>query len=155
MASETELSKQYSQDKQENLPLSFEPDILLAAQYFDRFQRKARLDPEKRLMLAVLEDVVFCFQKYILSREPRGRALFCEAEDWILDEENDYIYSFWNSCEVLGLDSHYLRSGLLRWKEIKLRKTPKVTASPGSRGEPQIARFNRRKNKRRERMAAR
>jgi len=155
MANETELSRQYSQDKQENLPLSFEPDILLAAQYSDRFQRKARLDPEKRLMLAVLEDVVFCFQKYILSREPRRRALFREAEDWILDEENDYIYSFWNSCEVLGLDSHYLRSGLLRWKEIKLRETPKVRASPGSRGEPQIARFNRRKNKRRERMAAR
>jgi hypothetical protein len=155
MANETELSKQYSQDKQENLPLSFEPDILLAAQYSDRFQRQARLDPEKRLMLAVLEDVVFCFQKYILSRKPRGRALFREAEDWILDEENDYIYSFWNSCEVLGLDSHYLRSGLLRWKEIKLRKTPKVRASPGSREEPQIARFNSGKNKRRERMAAR
>jgi hypothetical protein len=47
MANETELSKQYSQDKRENLPLSFEPDILLAAQYFDRFQRKARLDPAK------------------------------------------------------------------------------------------------------------
>jgi hypothetical protein len=46
-----------------------------------------------------------------------------------LDEENDYIYSFRNSCEVLGLNSHYLRSGLLRWKESKLRKTPKVRAT--------------------------
>jgi hypothetical protein len=71
------------------LPLSFEPAILLAAQYSDRLQRKARLDHEKRLMRAVLEDVVFCFQKYILSREPRGSALFRKAEDWILDEEND------------------------------------------------------------------
>ena len=155
MVNETELSKQYSQDKQENLPLSFEPDILLAAQYFEKFQKKAYLDPEKTLMLAVLEDAIFCFQNHISSREPLGKALFHEVEDWILDEENDYIYSFRNSCEVLGLDSHYLRSGLLRWKECKLRKTPKVRASPGSTREPQIARFNRRKNKRRERMAAR
>jgi hypothetical protein len=155
MVNERELSKRYSQDKQDNLSLSFEPDILLAAQYFERFQKKAHLDPEKKLMLAVLEDAIFCFQKYILSREPRGMALFREAEKWILDEENDCIYSFWNSCEVLGLDSHYLRSGLLRWKESKLRKTPKVKGSPGSRREPQIACFNRRKYKRRERMVAR
>jgi hypothetical protein len=129
--------------KQENLPLSFEPDILLAAQYFERFQKKAWLDPEEKLMLAVLEDAIFCFQNHISSREPLGRALFHEVEDWILDEEeNDYIYSFRNSCEVLALDSHYLRSGLLRLKESKLRKTPKVRASSGSRREPQIARFN-------------
>jgi hypothetical protein len=106
-------------------------------------------------MLAVLEDVIFCFQNHISSREPLGRALFPEVEDWIFDEENDYIYSFRNSCEVLGLNSYYLRSGLLRWKESRPRKTPKVRAGPGSRRESQIARFNSRKNKRRERMAAR
>jgi hypothetical protein len=147
MANEADASEQY-QDKQENLPLSFELDIVLAAQYFERFQKKAYLDPEKKLMVAVLEDAIFCFQNHISSREPLGRDLFHEVEDWIFDEENDYIYSFRNSCEVLGLDSHYLRSGLLRWKESRLRKTPKVRAGPGSRRESQIARFNSRKNKR-------
>jgi hypothetical protein len=47
MANEADASEQY-QDKQENLPLSFELDIVLAAQYFERFQKKAYLDPEKK-----------------------------------------------------------------------------------------------------------
>jgi hypothetical protein len=72
MANEIQLSRQYSQDEQESLALSFEPDILLAAQYFERFQKKAYLDPEKKLMLAVLEDAIFCFQNHISSREALG-----------------------------------------------------------------------------------
>jgi hypothetical protein len=47
MANETNLSKQY-QDNPEKLPFSFQPAVLLAAQYVEKVQRKAYLDSEKR-----------------------------------------------------------------------------------------------------------
>ncbi len=45
----------------------FQPDTLLPDQYLDTFRRKLHLEPEKKLMLAILEDAVACFQKYLLS----------------------------------------------------------------------------------------
>jgi hypothetical protein len=37
---------------------------------------------EERLMLAVLENAVEYFQKYVLARNPRGKQLFQEVEEW-------------------------------------------------------------------------
>ena len=56
-------------------------------------------------MLAILEDAIFCFKKYMVSRDRKGKALFHDAEDWILDRNGDYVFSFGNICEVLGLNS--------------------------------------------------
>ena len=43
-------------------------------QFFDRFQIDASLQPEKRLMLAVLEDAVGTFQKYGVSSRQTAAA---------------------------------------------------------------------------------
>ncbi|MEK7210101.1 MAG: hypothetical protein AAB070_01645, partial [Candidatus Binatota bacterium] len=101
---------------EEKVTSLFQPDTLLPAQYLETFRRKAPLEPEKRLMLSVLEDAVACFQKHLFSRDPRGRALFRNAEEWIEEEGSDWLFSFENICEVLDLDPHYVRQGLLRWK---------------------------------------
>ncbi len=98
----------------------FQPDVLLADQYLQTFRRKTYFEPEKRLMLAVLEDAVFCFQKYSVASHGRGKILFQNAEEWILEEESDCFFSFENMCGVLGIDAAYLREGLLHWKERKL-----------------------------------
>ena len=78
MMNETSLSAE------ERVASLFQPDTLLPEQYLETFRRKAPLEPEKRLMLAVLEDAVACFQKYVLSRDNRGKGMFREAEEWIL-----------------------------------------------------------------------
>jgi hypothetical protein len=49
---------------------------------------------EKRLMFAVLENAVEYFQKYVLARNPRGKQLFQEAEEWFLDKDGEALYSF-------------------------------------------------------------
>jgi hypothetical protein len=100
----------------------FEPDTLLSAQSFENCRRKTLLEPEKSLMLGVLDDAVNCFQENLLAKSGRGRKLFDEAKEWILDEARDCIFSFENICEVLGFSSEYLRHGLVRWKEKKLSK---------------------------------
>lgn len=100
----------------------FQSDALLSAQYFETLRRKVHLEPEKRLVFAVLEDAVACFQTYVLSRDDRGKALFREAEQWIMEESNDWIFSFENICDFLEIDPDYLRRGLRAWKESHLRR---------------------------------
>ncbi len=105
---------------QEKGAFLFQPDSLLSIQYFDTFRRKTQLEPEKRLMLAVLEDAVTSFQDCISARHSRGKNLFCEVEEWIFEESGGWLFSFESICEVLGFNPTYLQLGLLRWKARKL-----------------------------------
>ncbi|OGP19408.1 MAG: hypothetical protein A2038_02255 [Deltaproteobacteria bacterium GWA2_57_13] len=111
---------------EEKVTSLFQPDTLIPAQYFETFRRKAHLEPERRLMLAVLEDAVACFQKYVSARDSKGKGTFRDAEEWILEEERDWLFSFNNICEVLGFDPQYVRKGLMRWKETRLAERPKA-----------------------------
>lgn len=105
---------------EENLASLFQPDTLLSARYFENFRRNTFLDPEKRLMLAIFEDAVRCFQNYLFARDSRGKRAFLEAEEWTLETNSDWLFSFENICEVLGFDPRYVRLGLMRWKQRKL-----------------------------------
>lgn len=103
-------------DSEEKLTSLFQPDTILSQQYFATLRSK-RLEPEKRLMLAVLEDAAACFQRYILPRNSRERTLFKETEDWVRDKNDTYLFSFENISEVLEINPKYVREGLLRWKQ--------------------------------------
>ena len=113
----------------EKIAFLFQPDTLLSAQYFENFRRKTLLEPEKRLMLAILEDAIKCFQENLLAQSGRGKKLFDEAEEWILDKAMDWIFSFENICAVLRFNAEYLRDGLVRWKEKKLSRNLNVIES--------------------------
>ena len=47
---------------EERVSSLFQPDTLLPDQYLDTYRRKVHLEPEKKLMLAILEDAIACFQ---------------------------------------------------------------------------------------------
>jgi hypothetical protein len=102
--------------------LFFQPDPCLPVRYFQTF-RKIPLEPEIKLMLAVLEDAIMCVQKY--ARNGKKRRLFREAEEWLLEEADDWLFSFENICSVLGLDPSYLRHGLLPESEKLLTESPR------------------------------
>lgn len=105
----------------------FEPDAILPAQYFDTFCRRSPIQPEKRLMFALLEDAVGCFQKYLFVQTRKGKRRFNEAEEWFLAENDEEIFSFENICDVLGFDARYIRKGLMHWKEKNLAQRPTAT----------------------------
>lgn len=105
---------------EERVTSLFQPDTLLPEQYLETFRRKLHLEPEKKLMLAVLEDAIACFQKFTLARDGKGKILFQETEEWVLDGNGDWLFSFANVCDTLGFDPDYLRRGLLEWKAKKL-----------------------------------
>jgi hypothetical protein len=114
---------------EENLALLFQPDVLISAQYFETLRSTTGLEPEKRLMLAVLEDAVHCFQDNISEQSGTKRKLFEEAEEWLLTEGDEWAFSFENICEALGLGPEYVREGLLSWKERKLTHHPRPAIS--------------------------
>ena len=101
---------------EEKAMMIFQPDILIEAQFQASHRRRFHLDPEKVLMLAVLQDAVVCFQEHVVAKCKRKQVLHREAEEWIADTDSSYLFSFENVCETLGFDAHYMREGLLRWK---------------------------------------
>jgi hypothetical protein len=106
----------------ERIASLFEQDALLSTQYFGNLSKKTLLEPERRLMLAILEDAIDCYQDNLLARRGRARKVFTEAEEWILEKGSDWIFSFGNICGTLGFNPEYVRQGLLRWKEKKTAK---------------------------------
>jgi hypothetical protein len=97
--------------------IGLEPGMVLPAQIFGKPGLDASLVPEKRLLLAVLEEAVVTFQRYATEHGRRGRRLFREAEEWMGSEELCWPCSFRNICDALGLDPGYLRQGLRRWRD--------------------------------------
>ena len=111
---------------EEKVASLFQPDTVLPAQYLETVRRKTHLEPEKKLMLSVLEDAVACFQKYAFTRDARGKSLLREAEEWIKEDTTEWLFSFDNICESLGLTPTYIREGLRQWKEDRVTNRPKA-----------------------------
>jgi hypothetical protein len=96
--------------------LLFQPDPLALFQFLETVRKSSFHNPEKVLMLAILQDAVQSFQKYLLAPRDKERNVFEETERWILNENREWPFSFTNICEVLGIHPQYLRKGLLDWK---------------------------------------
>jgi hypothetical protein len=132
---------------EERVTSLFQPDTLLPEQYLDTYRRKLHLEPEKKLMLAILEDGIACFQKYLFARDSKGKALFREAEVWVEEKGGEAVFSFDAVCESLGLDPNYLRRGLRAWKAralaqhsqdrvVRLMPEPKRAVRASRRSHP-------------------
>ena len=87
---------------------------------FEQAHKKNIREGEERLMIALLEEAVQCFQDHALSTRPREKRLFQQAEEWFLDEEADYI-SVEYICESLGLHPGQIRRGLMTWRDASER----------------------------------
>jgi hypothetical protein len=103
----------------------------------ERVYKKDIREGEEKLMLAVLQDAVECFQMYVLAETQREKRLFQEAEDWILETDSEWFFSFENICETLQLHPDYIRQGLLCWKEAK-RKISSLQDKSADRSQLQV-----------------
>jgi len=109
-----------------------EPETILPSQYYDRFRGRSILEGERRLMLAVLEDGIMCYQKYAGATRPRYKRLFREAESWLFhDSGSSWPFSFEAICGFFDFDPGYLRQRLQRWREHLLSQPLEARASVG------------------------
>jgi len=88
----------------------FGPQNLLPVQFANHDTNRA----EKRLMLAVLEEAVFTFQRNLHATRRRGQREFREADEWIQSTDTSWPFAFESVCHTLELDPEYLRGGLER-----------------------------------------
>ena len=107
---------------EESLSRLFEPDLLLPSQFSDRVNLGPSAYPEKRLMLAVLEDAVATYQRYVDAQDRRGARLHREAEEWFESEEDEWPFAFENICNALEIEPEYLRRGINAWKAMHLEE---------------------------------
>jgi hypothetical protein len=102
---------------EERLNDLFEPDVLLPIQYFAALKRKRFSSGEHRLLIAIMQDAVECFQKHIHARDSKRRQLYLDAESWIAADDYMGTFSFNNVCDLLGMSPDYLRQGLIDWRD--------------------------------------
>jgi len=100
----------------------FQPHVILPAQLLT----PTELTPERRLMVAVLNDAVYCLEKYRFPTDARGRRLFRNAKQWLLASDPRWPYSFECICAVLNLDVNAVRR--------RLQLSPESPAVPLVRG---------------------
>jgi hypothetical protein len=124
---------------------TFHDDTLIHAEYHDQL-RRSQLDPEKRLMLAILQDAVVCYRRNSAAQLGKRRQLFLEVESWIKDQESDYLFSFNNICEALGINQDYLMHGLSRTRDPDV-KLPEI-------GHLRLETSSRRRSRRRRRWSS-
>jgi hypothetical protein len=136
---ETDHAAPVSYGLEERLGSLFQPDTLIADEYLANYRRKVPLEPEKTLMLAVLEDGVCSFQENIFVQDGKKRILFEESKEWLFSDESDGIFSFSSICMALGLEPGYIRRGLRRWEEQVRAAAQKKSASPDSPPERMVA----------------
>ena len=99
----------------------FQPDTLLGEDYAANFRRKLPLEPERTLLLAILEDGIRCYQENIHVSGGKRRTLFEEARDWLFNDDTGWFCSFVSICTLLNLEPNYIRRGLRQW-ETRARK---------------------------------
>jgi hypothetical protein len=85
-----------------NLNQLMRDDTAVTEQFLDTMRGSHHLTPERDLVIAILEDAIYSYRKYRWARDPEGRGNFREAEEWIMEGSNDWIFSFNSICEILG-----------------------------------------------------
>jgi hypothetical protein len=81
-------------------------------QFLDTFRRSEFLTPEKSLLSAILEDAIHVYRKYRHAKDRLGKEKFREAQEWIRYHGTDWIFTFDNVCDLLGLNPNFVRHSL-------------------------------------------
>jgi hypothetical protein len=97
---------------------------ILPAQFFSRRWCDKRMEPFRRLALAVLVDAVHVFQTNAEASHHSRRREFNEAREWLFGPPGHGPFDFENVCFLLDVDPLQLRRWLARWRAMKRAGTP-------------------------------
>jgi hypothetical protein len=73
------------------------------------------LQPEKRLMVAVLKDALFVLRRCQAAEGPSAQRQVRDTEAWFASHDRSWPFAFERICEELGLDPDHVRAGVRRW----------------------------------------
>ncbi|WKZ56616.1 MAG: hypothetical protein QY326_07755 [Bdellovibrionota bacterium] len=69
--------------------------------------------PERALLSAVLFDGVQAYMSHAFAGSSRKRSKYREAYHWVHSNNDEYVFSFDNCCDALGVNPEALRYGLM------------------------------------------
>lgn len=69
--------------------------------------------PERALLAALLFDGVQLYLQYVHATSTNQKTKYREAATWIMAHDPEYVFSFDNCCEGLGINPETFRAGLL------------------------------------------
>lgn len=118
-----------AKDRAPGAAAELEPEAVLPEQLVAGFGRGATLQPEKRLMLAVLEDAVTCYMREAVQDPRLTTPVFRDAEGWIVSDDAVWPFSFLNICRTLDIEPSAIRRGLRDWRERQRALAPERRAT--------------------------
>jgi hypothetical protein len=96
----------------------FQDNASLTSEYWDIFSRKREWEPEKRLLVAILDSGIRSYRQCLFTNRRR----FLEAEEWLFGND-EAPFSFSYICDVLGLNTGCIREMVLGRKTHKPGET--------------------------------
>ena len=92
--------------------------VMLPAQYLNKAGSRLA-EPQKRLMLAVLQTVVDDCQGLRTEGHEGSRAVaderaYLQATEYVASTDRSWPFSFENLCEAVGVEASVLRQGIGR-----------------------------------------
>ncbi len=106
-------------------------DTVLPAQFWTALA-DPRTEPEKRLMVAVLEEAIsLVVNGAARDGDERGAAVR-ETERWLASDDRAGPFAFVSICDVLDLDAGRVRQALQGWQRRRRRfRRPRLQAGRG------------------------
>ena len=106
-------------------------DVVLPAQFFSAIA-DPRSEPERRLMVAVLEEAISAVLSGASSANEERRTVAREAERWFASNSRGWPFAFCTLCDVLGLDIERVRQVISAWRERQRSfRRPRLQAGRG------------------------
>jgi|GEM_PF-7049060 len=93
-------------------------------------------EPELKLMAMILEDAITCYLRYGNAKSEAARREYRSAARWLFSRDRDWIFSFENICQHLGVDPDFarqrIRGGKLKSSLGRRRNQPDPDQSKSS-----------------------
>ena len=102
-------------------------DTLLPSQFWAGLA-DPRSEPEKRLLVAVLEEAIALV---VNGGAGDGGAAVREAERWFASDDHAGPFAFASVCDVLELDAGRVRQALAGWQRRRQFRRPRLQAGRG------------------------
>jgi hypothetical protein len=97
---------------------------------------RAAWQPEKRLMVAVLQDAAVTLLDNAARRGGRARRLCAETAAWFGADDEESPFSFVNICDAVQLDAGHVRA----WIERRVGEMRPCSRMAGDIGRPCLRR---------------
>ena len=106
-------------------------DVVLPSQFFSALA-DPRSEPERRLMIAVLEEAISAVLSRAAANGEERRAVALEAERWFASDSRSWPFAFCTVCDILGLDIDSVRQVIASWRERQRSfRRPRLQAGRG------------------------